>query len=708
MIRLDRVLSRWSNNRLLVGIRNGFVLLTPFFIMGSLVVLINNLPIPAYQDMMSRIFGSSWKEVLAWIWEYTFGIIGIMTSVSVAYSLAKEFREDSTTSFVVALFSLVNVMIAFRPYDEALAITDFGPGSIFMSLIVGIFTYFLFKLVRDSYPYFRGERRIFLEESISSSMGALVPGLITVVIGFLIKLSQYYVFEIYETNNVLELIRFIFEKTGDRMIGAVLHSFLNEALWFFGIHGANFLYDASIGIIESNSVFTKGLMDTYVYLGGSGATISLIIALLLTTKRSRTRIIGYYSIVPALFNINEILLFGLPIILNPYLLIPFIVVPVIHSIVSVTVIGLGIVPPIVNSVEWTTPVLISGYLSTESIAGSLLQLFNILVGVLIYLPFVRWYSGNDIDQDKVLIKEVSEKLHSDEYTNLSHALESSKTLHYLFRKLSVELKFGMNHLEAYMVYQPLMKKDQTCYGVEALLRWKHPVYGMISPMLTVAAAENSDLIEELTFFTIEQTVKDMKSLHKEGFPIKISVNISPTVLQKSDFAKNLEKLREQVGFKSESLLLEITETIGITKEDVFLTNINALLEYGYTMALDDFGMGFTSLMMIRKSRVGVVKIDGSLTKAVQTDHKARMIVKGLIDLSKELNLKVVSEFIETTDQFELLKEMGCEYYQGYLFGKPMEYEILLDRLRTHYQASATGSQSRMVVPPAEGESTSRP
>ncbi|MFQ8600501.1 MAG: PTS transporter subunit EIIC [Oscillospiraceae bacterium] len=136
-------------------------------------------------------------------------------------------------------------------------------------------------------------------------------------------------------------------------------------------------------------IFTKTFFDTFVLMGGCGSALCLLIAILVTSKRRNVKKLAKISLAPMLFNINELLLFGLPVIFNPMLLIPFILTPILLTLTSCFAVATGLVGCTVQSVHWTTPVLLSGYAATGSVAGSVLQLINLAVGILTYLPFVR-------------------------------------------------------------------------------------------------------------------------------------------------------------------------------------------------------------------------------------------------------------------------------------------------------------------------------
>jgi lactose/cellobiose-specific phosphotransferase system IIC component len=196
----------------------------------------------------------------------------------------------------------------------------------------------------------------------------------------------------------------LFKRLGSGFLTGFIFVFASSVLWFFGIHGS----DTLEGVMETyftpqlsanqaavatggvpTQIVTKEFFDCFVLMGGCGATICLLIAILLFSRNRARRGLGYAAAFPMIFIINEMMVFGLPIIFNPIMLIPFLVVPLVCYTIAYLAISAGLVPMITSEVAWTTPIILGGYHATGSVAGSILQLVNVVVGVLVYLPFVR-------------------------------------------------------------------------------------------------------------------------------------------------------------------------------------------------------------------------------------------------------------------------------------------------------------------------------
>ena len=229
-----------------------------------------------------------------------------------------------------------------------------------------------------------------------------------------------------------------------------------------------------------------------------------------------------------IFNLNEILTLGIPIILNPIMVIPFICTPVICYMIAFGATYIGLIPPVTHTVPWSTPVFLSGYIGTGSMSGSLLQLVMIAIGVAVYVPFLRVNEAaqrkNAEEQIHNVIRIIQEKEDLNEgYDLLSKPDQTGQ----ICRMLQQDLKNAIRNKELYLLLQPQVDDKGKCIGGEALLRWKHPFYGMIYPPLIVYLAKESNLLEELEKLIIDQTVSAIADINRKCGPdFKMWKNIS--------------------------------------------------------------------------------------------------------------------------------------------------------------------------------------
>jgi len=227
-------------------------------------------------------------------------------------------------------------------------------------------------------------------------------------------------------------------------------------------------------------------------------------------------------------------------------------------------------------------------------------------------------------------------------------------------------------------YQPLVRGlDGQLTGVEALLRWNHPIRGLISPAEFIPIAEETGEIKAIGAWVpavaCEQVVRWQQTMPRCA-DLDLAVNLSPVQLRDSDFLEVITTSLNRSGLPASSLTLEVTE--GMLLQDLGLARrqLDAARTLGVRVAIDDFGTGYSSLSYLGKLPADQVKIDMSFISALGRDPGAAALVKGIIDMAHALNLDVLAEGVEESGQQEILSRLGCSYSQGYLYSKPLTAE----------------------------------
>ena len=237
-----------------------------------------------------------------------------------------------------------------------------------------------------------------------------------------------------------------------------------------------------------------------------------------------------------------------------------------------------------------------------------------------------------------------------------------------------ELRRALVNRELECYFQPIMElwTNRIC-GFEALVRWIHPQQGLLSPVDFIPIAEETGLIVDLDAQILEQACRKTSewNLVCPDKPLTISVNVSARSLLNLSLTDRVADAIKTHRIQPTNLYLEITETALIDDIELATTCINRLESLGVRLAIDDVGTGYSSLRYLKNLQVGVLKIDRSFTDGLSVDHGDGVIVKAVIDMASALNMGVVAEGIETEHQLDLLKGLGCEYGQGYLFGRPL-------------------------------------
>ncbi len=410
MQKFIEIAGRIGAQRHLVAIRDGFVAIMPLIIIGSLAVLFSNFPpLGKFKlvDVLNNIFGEgNWQTVGGSIWSGTFAIIGLLIAFSVAYNLARSYEIDGLSAGLISAASYI-ILVPVTP-DGGLDFAWLGARGLFIALILSLLVTELFRVLLQTRLTIKMPEGV--PDGVARSFTALIPGMIIL---FLIGLFQAFMAVFAETSIfeiIFNAIQEPLQGLGNTLPAALIIAFLTHLLWFFGLHGSNIIgaviEPLYLPLLEKNSslfkggmsafdvpyIVTKPFLDTFVYMGGAGTTIALFIAIFIVIRKAQKhpyREITKLAAPAGLFNINEPVIFGLPIVLNPAILIPFIFVPVILTLISYFALAIGLVPRTVAMVPWSTPPILSGYLVTGgSWRGIVLQIFNLAVATIIYIPFV--------------------------------------------------------------------------------------------------------------------------------------------------------------------------------------------------------------------------------------------------------------------------------------------------------------------------------
>jgi len=208
-------------------------------------------------------------------------------------------------------------------------------------------------------------------------------------------------------------------------------------------------------------------------------------------------------------------------------------------------------------------------------------------------------------------------------------------------------------------------------GAEALLRWNHPRDGLRQPGTFIPVAERTGLIAEIGDWVIGEVATTLSSWHRDGFEGRLAFNISPRQVERPDFFLKLRQSFADAGVPLGMVELEFTESAAMEVSTSVLEEIAALRSDGACIAIDDFGTGYSNLARLRSMPLDRVKLDPSLIAEIDTSEKARVIVQAVIQLIKGVECEVVAEAVETVAQADILRAMGCDTVQGFVFSQPM-------------------------------------
>ncbi|VXD17301.1 EAL domain-containing response regulator [Planktothrix paucivesiculata] len=242
--------------------------------------------------------------------------------------------------------------------------------------------------------------------------------------------------------------------------------------------------------------------------------------------------------------------------------------------------------------------------------------------------------------------------------------------------LEVALRYALEREELELYYQPQVSlKTGNIIGAEALLRWKHPQKGRISPIKFIPIAEETGLIESIGEWVLSQACQHSQAWRSQGLGrLRVAVNLSGRQFQTPNLCQKLMEILLTTGCEPDYLELELTESLLIRDAELSIQQLQALKALGVTIAIDDFGTGYSSLSYLQKFPFDVLKIDQSFVRNLHTNKINATITQSLISMAHLLNLKVIAEGVETQEELNILQSFQCDEIQGYLFSRPLNLE----------------------------------
>lgn len=383
-------LTELGNNKYLAAIRDGISITIPFTIVGSIFMIIGNFPVPGWDKIIEPYSGA-----LNAATNVTFGIIGLIGAISLGYFLSKVHELDEITGIII---SLVCFLLATLNNELTINTSNFGSTGLFSAIFValistGIVSFFVKKGIVIRLPNS-------VPPAVGKSFEALIPAGASILIFWIVRVLLD-----VDINNVITMIFSPFVVALNTLPGVVLVMLIILLLWFAGIHGnsivGNLCLPFTMTYLAANTAsFQSGTIPQYINaegfyyfgmgLGGTGTTIGLALAIAFFAKSKRYKTLGKITLVPACFGINEPIIFGLPIVLNPVLFIPFVITPILLQIGTWFLMYFNIIGRVVTSIPWTTPPILSGFLVTGGDwRAALWQAIEVIIAVCIYLPFFK-------------------------------------------------------------------------------------------------------------------------------------------------------------------------------------------------------------------------------------------------------------------------------------------------------------------------------
>ncbi len=394
------VAAKIGSNRYLISIRDAFIAMMPLTIAFAVAVLLNQFVggIPAMFGITIPAESVAWfTGINGSVWNGTAGIFALILVVSFAYQLAKNFETDEIASVLVSLAAYV--ILAGGPWGSFSSYT--GVSATFTALIFTTGAVFLFKAL--SLPALQIKMPESVPPAIGKTFKALIPA---VLVCYVFAIFTNVFAALFEADVQTIIYSFVQEPAMGLLdsFGAVIGiTLLVQLLWFFGLHGTAILSPivdgayTTMGVANSEAFlagqeavysWTKSSFDAFVWMGGAGCTVALVIAILIFSKKKEERIVAGIGAPMGIFNINEPVTFGIPLVLNPTYFFPYILICPILATIAFLATAIGLVPAAVVTIPWICPPIIGGFLATASWKGAVLSAINLAIAVVIWSIFV--------------------------------------------------------------------------------------------------------------------------------------------------------------------------------------------------------------------------------------------------------------------------------------------------------------------------------
>ena len=413
------VLGNLANNRYLTAIRNGMSIIIPIVIIGSIFTIVLNFPSDSWKEMIAPF-----APKLQVVSTFTMDFMAIYVCIGIASSLCDDYGLDkvSTSALSVLAFLIGAITPASITAEAAkaaqltvsgtvLPTSNFGAGGLFTAIVTSIFTVEVVRFFVKKNMVIKMPNGV--PQSVINSFMALVPGAVIIFVVWVIRVGLGF--------DITTFLQWVFSPirafAGDNVLSVIIPILMIMIVWIFGIHGmiiaspllspfwmANLSENAaaaSAGAVIPHFM-TEQFFQWFVWIGGAGATLSLAILMAFVSKSTFCKQMGKYTIVPGIFNINEPLIFGTPLIMNPYFAVPMIAAPLAMGLITYIVMGvMHLVSFPIAVVPWTLPAPIGALMATGfDWRAAVLAIVNIIVAIVIYYPFFKAFDKKMLEQEK--------------------------------------------------------------------------------------------------------------------------------------------------------------------------------------------------------------------------------------------------------------------------------------------------------------------
>lgn len=403
------------------ALKDGMIAAMPFLVVGSIGTILKNLPIPGWSNLLATPFAGTTIALAISVWSTaTFDLFTLISVIAIAYYYAIKLKVDPLFASLLSVvgFAIVTPLsvVIDKTTTAAIPLKWLGAQGLFVGMIMVFISVKIYAICIERNIVFSMPDTV--PPNVVKSFAAMIPTFFVMVIGFILRFGVIGL----GYNSFHEMIQKVIgaplTSLGGSLGGALISVILISLLWSVGIHGAaivtgimnpiwlsiqaeNFArFEAGLPV---EHIITKTFID-FTKIGGAGFTIPFFLMIVFLSRSTQLRQLGKVSLIPGIFNINEPIIFGAPVVMNPILVIPFTIVPVVTCIITYVSMLSGLVPyPTGVTLPWAMPGLLAGYLITNSFRGVILQIVLIAVGFVIYYPFFKLYDNKLFNEENAML-----------------------------------------------------------------------------------------------------------------------------------------------------------------------------------------------------------------------------------------------------------------------------------------------------------------
>ncbi|MBB1627653.1 PTS sugar transporter subunit IIC [Achromobacter sp. UMC71] len=630
-------------------------------------------------------------DVLALVHNKLNAVMPTLVGTSIGYMLSIRYRVPNLPAAFLCLSYVVIAEGLLAPYPHAAATL-----TLFIAILSPLGTVPLLAwLHRRRWTRLAPDGLI--GENVRGTLNMVVPGLLVAALVMLVLSAVLRVPGVTQFNIPVDLASLDSPFTTGPMIAA-----LNSLFWFFGVHGyhamspiidvldqATSLNAASAAAGYQGMYALNGtLLGAFAFIGGAGATLSLVAAILLFSRSESLRLLALASIPVSLLNVNEILLFGLPLILNPRLLAPFILAPVCNVIIALAVVQLGWLDPATVTLPLTSPVLLNAYLGSGGhLGGVLLQVLLLALGTCLYAPFVVALERQRKADATVYFKSLDTTFPRLQEESLLFAHDPVVSTYANRARRSAEISRirTISEYDFYLEYQPQVSlRSGLCTGCEALLRATGPEGTQQAPLEFLRWLAQADLMREVDLWVAKQAVLQSQAWKRAGFTLPLTINVTSGTLTSESYLDKLIKVLEQARGQ---VSVELTEDALVEDAEALHTAFSRLHGIGCRIYIDDFGTGYSALSYLHQFAIDAVKIDRSFV-AAQASERGAQVMSGLLRFCEALDLQIIVEGVEEQEQISALESSAEIIVQGWFYSRALPGDRVVEFARQRMAAAA--------------------